>query len=141
MWKEVTRGIGTDFYKLRDYEGQLAEGQRGRVDLDLRIAMPESIQRILQNRLEQAGVEEAEVTSGSKILHIIGRKSFPFLALIVTAVLALAILVVSWRFFKEVVEVIPKAVIIGGAVILIILAVLLAIWFARRQVTAVAGGT
>ena len=140
MWKEVTRGKGTDFFKLRDYEGQLAEGQRGRVDLDLRVAMPDTIQRILQSRLEQAGVEEASV-SGGKVLHIIARKGALFLALIVTAVLALAILIISWRFFKEVAEVLPKGVMIGGAVVLIILAVLFAVWFARGQVAAVTGGT
>ena len=140
MWKEVTRGKGTDFFKLRDYEGQLAEGQRGRIDLDLRIEMPDTIQRILQSRLEQAGMEDVSVESGSKVLHIIGRKAFPFLALIVTAVLALAILIVSWRFFKEVAEVMPKGVMIGGAVVLIILAVLFAVWFARGQVAAVTGG-
>ena len=139
MWKEVTRGKGTDFWKLRDYEGQLAEGQRGRVDLDLRIAMPDTIQRILQSRLEQAGVEEASV-SGGKVLHITARKGALFLARIVAAVLALAILVISWRFFKEVVEVLPKGVMVGGAVILIILGVLLAVWFARRQVATVTGG-
>ncbi len=136
MWKEVTRGKGTDFFKLRDYEGQLAEGQRGRVDLDLRIAMPDTIQRILQSRLEQAGVEEASV-SGGKVLHITARKGALFLGIIVVAVLALAILIISWRFFKEVAEVIPKGVIVGGAVVLIILGVLLAVWFARGQVAAV----
>ena len=75
------------------------------------------------------------------MLHITARKGALFLARIVAAVLALAILVISWRFFKEVAEVLPKGVMIGGAVILIILAVLFAVWFARGQVAAVTGGT
>lgn len=136
MWKEVTTGGATDLYKLREYEGYLAEGQRGRLDLNLRFPLSENIRNLLQSRLEQAGVEEVEVSTGSSLLRIQFRKGVPWLGIIVTAILALAILIISWRFFKEVVETVSRPVVIAAVVVGIILVAVVVFVFARKQLPA-----
>lgn len=139
MWKEVTRGTGTQLGRLRDYETHLAEGQRGRVDLYMRIAPTSSILQVLQSRLQAAGVEDVRVTAGSRVIHITARKSIPFLAVIVVIVLALIILIVSWRFFKEVTEVVAAPVINAAIIAGIAVVVLIVIIVGRRYVPI--GGT
>lgn len=119
-------GIG----ELSQYESSIAEGDRAVIQLDLRTSLPNSVIQELQDRLIQAGVEEAQVTTGSPIINIYFRKGFPWLAVIVGIILAMtiiAILVIGWRIFKEVVPAglqpaVGTALIIGLAVLGLVIA-------------------
>ena len=95
-----------DAAQFNQYESYLGEGDRGLIELDLRLPVSQSMAAELENKLKQAGVEEARVTTASPMLRISFRKGFPWLAVIAAAVLgmiALAVLIVGWRLFKEVV--------------------------------------
>lgn len=132
MWKEVTKGGAAQLPLLKNYENHLAEGQRGRIDFDLRWSLSDNIRGLLQSRLEAAGVEEVKVTA-SKTLRIEFRKALPWLAIIVAAVIALAILIISWRFYKEVIETIPGPVVVAGVIVGILLVAVVVLVIARRQ--------
>lgn len=103
----VAKGNGADsLFRIRDFEDQIDEGQAAMLQLGLRTSLPADIARLLQVRLEEAGVEEAWVKSSGRNTEIHFRKGFPWLAVIAAIILAfavLAVLIVSWQLFKEVV--------------------------------------
>ena len=105
-YKLVTSGGLGDLARLKDYEFALDEGQRGLLSLDLRTSVPSSIAKELENQLKQKGVSEARVTTGSPKLNIYFKKGFPWLAVIAATILAsavLAVLIIGWNLFKQVV--------------------------------------
>ena len=109
-WEQVAQGGPLDTYELGSYESYLDEGQRGLLELDLRLSVSQSVASELESRLRQAGVEDVSVRTASPMLRIQFRKGFPWLAVISAAILgmiALAILIVGWRFFREVVNTVP----------------------------------
>lgn len=112
-WQQIASGNLLDAGELLGYEASgIDEGQRGLLSLDLRAAIPQSIVSQLQNELKQRGVAEAQVSTGSPILNISWRKGSPWLGVIVAAILGLivlAILIVGWRLFREVVETLGTA--------------------------------
>lgn len=136
MWKQVTRGEdATSLKNLEAYEDTIAEGQGMRLDLNLRTSPPGDLIETLENKLQGAGVPATIQVSGNTV-RVITRKGFPFLAVIVGAVLGLiilAILIVSWMFYKEVAETLPQPVIIIGAVVGIVLLAVIAYTIARRR--------
>ena len=106
MWQQVTQGEFLDLNKLRNYDDSLEEGQRGRLDLNLRFPIPGSVSTELEAKLKDAGVEEAKVNTIGQKMKIGFRKGFPWLAVIAAIILGLvvlAILIMTWTFFKEVV--------------------------------------
>lgn len=111
-WKQVADGNFLDATELGSLEeNYIAEGQRGRIEIDLRVSVPSSVVSQLENELRQRGVQDVSVTTGSPMLRITYRKGFPWLAVIVAIVLGLivlAILVIGWRFFREIVDIIPE---------------------------------
>ena len=106
-WEQVGSGGLLDATELGYYEETfIPEGQRGLLQLDLRMPIPQSIVSQLQSQLRDRGVTEAQVSTGSPVLNISWRHGFPFLAVIVAIVLGLvilAVLITGWRLFKEVV--------------------------------------
>ena len=111
--------------QLNGLDDYLEEGQRGKLELDLRATPSSSIVAQLQNVLKQKGVEDVRVSTGSPILRIEYRKGFPWLAIIVAAVLgiiALAILIIGWRFFREVV---PEGLqpLVGTGLLILLIAI------------------
>ena len=125
-----------DVAQLSQYEDSLGEGQRALLELDLRLPVSQGVANELESKLRQAGVEEVSVTAASPLLRIYFRKGFPWLAVIAATILSivvLAVMIVGWRIFKEVVpeELQPM---IGTAVI-ILLVVLGATLLVKRRVT------
>lgn len=136
MWKKVTSGDGiSSLSTLPRYEDTIEEEQRQKLSLNLRTSVSPDVIDTLQSKLEQAGVAEASVAGTGTGIDVTFRKGFPFLAIVVAAVLGLivlAILIIAWQFFKEVKEVLPQPVIIVGAVVGIILLAVIAYTVWRR---------
>lgn len=136
VWKRIASGDGVASLRdLPQYEESIAEGQRQKLSLSLRTAVSPSVLEALQSRLEQAGVAEARVEGTGAGMDITFRKGFPFLAVVVAAVLGLivlAILIVGWQFFKEAAEVLPQPVMIVGVIVGIVLLAVIAFAVWRR---------
>ena len=130
MYELIASGGILEAIQLSQYETYLAEGDRGLLELDLRLPIPQSIASELEDKLRQAGVSDVSVITASPLLRVYFRKGFPWLAIIAAAVLgliALAILIIGWRLFREVAEVIPIPILGGlslGVVIVLILIIL-----------------
>lgn len=106
MYEFVASGGIFDAAQFAQYESYLGEGDRGLVELDLRMPVSQSLASELENKLKQAGVEGVGVTTASPMLRITFRKGFPWLAIIAATVLGmivLAVMIVGWRLFKDVV--------------------------------------
>lgn len=112
-----------DAGQIVQYDNYIGEGQRALVELDLRLPVSAGVAQELENKLKQAGVEDVRVTTASPLVRIYFRKGFPWLAVIVAAVAAmaiLAVLVVGWRIFREIV---PESLqpIVGSAALLLLM--------------------
>ena len=106
-YEKVSAGTVLDIAELGHYESYLDEEQRGLLELDLRLPLSQEIIRELETRLKQAAVEEVSVTGTGSILKVYFRKGFPWLAVIaaiILGIIVLAILIIGWRLFREVVE-------------------------------------
>jgi hypothetical protein len=119
---------------IGNYENYLDEGQRGLLELDLRLPVSQGVAQELESKLRQAGVEDVRVTTASPLMRVYFRKGFPWLAVIVAAIAAIAILavmIVGWRLFREV---IPESLqpIVGTAVILILIGLAVVLFMRRR---------
>jgi len=133
-WQELARGGLLDASKIESYESYIGEGQRGLLELTLRAPVPSFALEQLRSELVKARIKEVQVTTGSPVVRISWRKGFPFLPvilMILLGIVALAILVVGWGFFREIAEVIPKPIIAGGAILA--LAVLALFAWQRRK--------
>jgi len=134
MWQQVAEGNAFDLINLSQYEGQLAEGQRGLLELNLTMPVSVGVAQTLEEQLRNAGVIDVRVTTASPMLRIYFRKGFPWLAVIAAVVLGLivlAILIIGWRLYKEVFpDGLPAPISAGLIVALAILG--LVIWQRRR---------
>lgn len=131
----IASGGLTDLNSLVRYEGQLAEGDGGLLELDLRLPVSQGVASELENKLRQAGIPDVRVVTASPLLQVYFRKGFPWLAVIAAAILGLivlAILIMGWRLFKEVIPALPEPiqaimgsswfwVIAGGVVVILLL--------------------
>jgi len=128
----IASGGILDACKLGEYEGYLAEGDRALLELDLRMPVSTTTARELEDRLKQAGVEDVGVTTAGPTLRIYFRKGFPWLAVIagiVLGMIVLAVLVVGWRLYKEV---IPEALQPAGGILILALVALGVVLLVRR---------
>jgi multidrug efflux pump subunit AcrB len=135
-FKLVASGGVIDADELAGYEEQFEEGQKVKLELDLRMSISQGVAQDLQYQLEQRGVENCRVMVGSPLLKIEYTKGFPWIAVILAVVLAtvvLAILIVGWRLYKDIISTIPKELqgVAGAALIAGVL--LLGITLYRRQ--------
>jgi predicted exporter len=127
----LASGSILDAVEVASYDDYLREGERGLLELDLRDAPSQTVVSQLRTTLQSYGVEDVNVSTGSPILRISYRKGLPWLAIIVAAVLILAILVVGWRFYKEVFpEGLPTPVSVG-LIVAVLAAIVLVAW--RRK--------
>ena len=137
-WEQIASGGLLDATDFGSYEAYIDEGQRALLELDLRAPAPDYVVSELQSQLQKAGVREVQVTSGSPLLHVSWRKGFPFLPVIAGIILGLtvlAILIIGWRLFKEVIAVIPEPfqglAVSGIILVLVVMAVI--VWQGRRR--------
>jgi len=134
MYKVVAQGGMAELQNLAAYEGAIDEGSRGKLELDLRLPVPDWTVAELEGQLVNARVAEAKVTQSGSRLGISFRKGFPWLAVIAAIVLGLvviAILIIGWTLFKEV---IPEPLKFPVALGLIIIAGIVAVGYARRRI-------
>ena len=132
-WQQIAQGNVLDLANIDQYDDYIPEGDRGLIKLDLRTSVPQSVANELEDLLKQQGVEDAEVTRGSPRLNIYFRKGFPWLAVIAAIILAMAviaILIISWKLFKEV---IPEGAQFPVALILIGIAGLAVVGYVKRK--------
>lgn len=135
FYKLIAQGGILDAGELSQYEDYFDEGDKGLLELDLRLPVSQGMAQELENKLREAGVQDVRVTTASPMLKIYFRKGFPWLAVIAAAVLgliALAILIVGWRLYKDVSPDIPG----GGTTlfwILVILAGVAAVVYLKRK--------
>ena len=129
----IAQGSLIDATEISGYENYVEEEQKARLQLDLRSSISSSVASQLLNELKQHGVTDATVTTGDKLVTIGWRKGMPWLAVILTIILAiivLAILIVGWRLYKEVGTAAGNSFFIGVGIFAAILAV---IWLKGRQ--------
>jgi hypothetical protein len=140
MWKQIASGSRSDLETAKSYEeSSIAEGQRGRLVINFLIDVPAGHTNILRSTLTNAGVEDLALATAGKQLTITWRKGFAWVPVIILAVLALAILIVSWLIFKEVVNVVDTVfqnLGSGGTllVVLLVAAVMILPYFLRKKV-------
>lgn len=119
----IASGGLTELSGLTQYEGYLAEGDKGLFELDLRMPVSPSVASELETKLRQAGMPDVRVATASPRLWIYFRKGFPWLAVIAAAVLGLiilAVLIIGWRLFKEVVPEGLQPIVGGGGLMLLL---------------------
>lgn len=119
-WEQIATGNRDNISSIADYEsGYIAEGQHGRVEFDFLTPIPTFQVDWLRNYLTSAGVQDLEVKGGGNTIAVSYRKGFAWIPLIIAAVLTLAIVLVSWFFFREVMAMVPSWAkgIVGPAVI------------------------
>jgi len=124
-WEEVAAGSFWQLTDLRQYESYFEEGDRGMLELDLRLPVSEGVAQDLEDKLRKAGVADVKVRTASPMLQIFFKKGFPWLAIIAAIILGLivlAILIVGFRLFREVPEAVPLFAIAGlGILVLLVI--------------------
>ena len=109
-------------------------GERVMLSLDVRVSPAASLLNAIQSAMNQAGVQDAQVTSGSPVINVIWRNP-PLIAgiaqepisdttlIIIAIIIALVAvsLIIGWRFFHEVAvtagPVATTLLVIGGAIL------------------------
>lgn len=110
-WEQIAQGGVLDADEIADYENAIAEGQKAKLELDLRWELPSGVVDEIRRQLANRGIPGLAVYSSSPMLVVEWQKGFAWLPVIVGAVLgliALAILIVGWRLFMEVEDIIPE---------------------------------
>ena len=124
-WEEVADGSFWELANLSQYEPYFEEGSRGLLELDLRLPVSADMARELENQLIEAGVAGVKVRTASPLLKIYFTKGFPWLAVIAAIILgliALAILIVGWRLFRDIGVPVTSLLIIAGGIGVLVLA-------------------
>jgi len=133
-WEEIASGSLMNAAEIERHEARIAEGQRGLLELSLRTPVPDWVVIQLQSRLNQVGVGEAKVSTGSPLLRVSWRKGMSWLAVIIPIIIALlavlAILIVGWKLFKEIAAVIPQVPLSIGLILALVLGIMV---LARRK--------
>lgn len=132
-WEEVAEGSFWQLANLSQYEPYFEEGDRGLLELDLRLPVSEGVAQDLEDMLIEAGVPDVKVRTASPMLRIFFKKGFPWLAVIaaiIIGLIVLAILIVGFRLFREVPGAVPLFAIAGGLGILALL-----VWGMRKSPT------
>jgi uncharacterized membrane protein YfcA len=120
-WELIASGTGGNIYDMTEYETQVEEEQRARIDFQFITPVPTFQIDALRNSLVAAGVTEVQVSGVDNIVRIYYRKGALWVPVIISLVLVLAIVIVAWLFFKEVSNDLPAPVIstvlIGAAIL------------------------
>jgi hypothetical protein len=139
MWKQIGSGNNSNLDDAKSYEDAMDEGQRGQLVINFLISLPGWQIDGLRNSLNFAGVEDLNIVSSGSKLTITWRKGFAWIPVIILAVIALAILIVSWQMFKEIADVIKTVFDKLGStgtilIVLVVAAALILPYFLRRKV-------
>jgi hypothetical protein len=121
MYELVASGGIIDAWELENADNLIAERQRGFLRLDLRSPLSGDILNTLNQELRARGVEEGRAEQNGQTVNIYFRKGFPWLAVIAAILLGiiiLAILIIGWNLFKEVVPPELRPLIGTGIIIL-----------------------
>lgn len=123
MFELVATGGYFELSSLGGYENQMAEDDKGLLELELSVPVSTGVAQNLEDQLRAAGIPGVAVTAASSQLRIYFTKGFPWLAVIAAIILGLvilAILIVGWRLFKDVV---PEAwqPLVGGLGLVLLL--------------------
>jgi hypothetical protein len=125
-WMQIASGNVVSAVEISSYEEHIEEGRHVKLTFNLRSAPTQDIITQVQEELNNAGVTEGIASSTGNNLTVTYKKGFPWLAVIVGIVLGLvvlAVLIVGWVLFKEVVEVVGP----GGTTALIWIAVVVTV--------------
>jgi hypothetical protein len=135
-WELIASGDRSNLNTLPSYEADLAEGQDARLDFKFVTYVPSFQVDSLRNSLSMAGVTNLRVVSAGNTIQIFYTKDPWWVPVIIIAVLALAILIISWLFFRNVESTTGPIggilLLAGGALIAGILAYSI---FSNRRVT------
>ncbi len=137
MWEEVADGGVIDLYSgMQYYEQFIPEGSKVLCRFNLRQSLSPSVVDSLRQRLEAQGVEDVKVTTGSPILNISFTKGFPWLAIVIGIVLAIVLLIISWKFLIWIEEVAPGStkLIVWGALGIVGILLLGAVVKTKREI-------
>lgn len=119
MWKQIAEGEGvTSLKNLPAHEGEIVEGARCKLMLNLKASLPQGSVDGLEDILKTEGITGVSVISSGSTVTVYYRKNFPWLAAVVAIVLgsiALAILIISWKFFQDVSSTVPAPIVSLGA--------------------------
>jgi len=132
MFELVASGGFWDLSNLGGYESQLAEGDKGLLELDLTVPVSAGVAQTLEDQLKAAGVTGVSVTTASPKLRIYFTKGFPWLAMIAAIILGLvvlAVLIVGWRLYKDVFPTPPPWPVSAAIIIAVVIG---AVLVARR---------
>jgi len=129
-YQQIASGNVLELPNLGQYEPQIDEGGRCLLELDLLVSAPDWAVSQLKEQMELHEIPEARVESGSPKLRIFWRKGFAWIPIIIVLVLALAIMIIGWRLFKDVAAVIPAAP-LTGIIVAVLVVIGLALW--RRK--------
>lgn len=125
MWEMIAQG--EDISEAPDYEHLVPEGSRAKLELQCATPVPTFQVDALRDSLQWAGVDELQMSASGSTINITYRKNPWWLPVIIMAVVALAIIVVLWLFYKEVVNDLPISTInlalvaaglFGGAILI-----------------------
>ena len=136
-WEQVTSGDKAGgLSSLPNFEEQIAEGQRTKIDLTFSSDVLQEITDNVRDALLARRIP-AEVTASGNTVSIVTRKGSPWLAVIAVAligIIILAILLVAWKLWKEVVAVAPQPLLIIGITAIIVVIVVIATYVVQRRV-------
>lgn len=144
MWSQIASGGFINLGEIVNHEDKLPEGTRGKLVLALRTPIGQDLCNDLQYQLSNRGIPETQVTASGSNMNIVWRKDSPFLAAILAIILGviiLAILIVSWQFFKEINLTVGKPVTTILVLAGLILLGLFVFWLFRQGKFAPTGGT
>jgi len=135
-WELVTDGIKTgSLSALPNYEEQVAEGQKTKLDLVLTSDVLDEMLDNVKEALEVRGIP-ADVSSHGNTISIVTQKGMPWLGLLAVALISLiilAILLVAWKLWKEVIKIVPEPLIIIGITAIIVIAIVIAAFVVQRR--------
>jgi hypothetical protein len=118
-WELIVSGDAEHLSDAAAYENQIAEGQRGKLDLNFSVPVPTADVNSLRNSLAWSGVEDLEVVSSGNKVTIYYRKGFAWLPVIIVAVsaalVAIFIYLTIWTLSKEVSGSVLSIGVIGAA--------------------------
>jgi len=123
-WELIGQGNVAQLYDIGGLENLIDEEQRGIIELDLRISAPAELVAQLNAQFTAQGIP-AVAQAHSPLISITFRKGFPWVAVIagiILGLIALAILIIGWRLYREILATVPdpfKPVLGMGAVVLV----------------------
>ncbi len=141
-WVQIASGSSiSDLQNVPVFESQIEEGGVGRLQLNMSATPPQSLLDGLQSRLQSYNIPLLSITSSGNQVQIIWQKGQPWLAIIIPILIGLlivlAIVVISWIFFKQVSSVIgsgaTSVLVITLCVVAVAVVTFLIILYWKRQ--------